>query len=203
MTTHNADGKELFVCGACKCRHTADEFDLDRHGIRRKCCIPCRVKREAGKCGNTAPVCAAQGTCQECGSNHRNRKDNICNNCRLPKCVLCHIRWHRRYGYYGNCHHDRCDECYNKPRPTKTANIWLPVSAIVAPPAPSAQPPWQDHWHDPPRACESLRTQMRARQELYSTGSARCIKCTEILRPCEAETCASCSSRYFKPASVL
>ena len=78
MTTHNADGKELFVCGACKCRHTADEFDLDRHGIQRKCCIPCRVKREARKCENTALVCAAQRTCQDCGSNHRNRKDNIC-----------------------------------------------------------------------------------------------------------------------------
>jgi hypothetical protein len=200
MTTHNADGKELFICGACKCRHTADEFDLDRHGIRRKCCIPCQVKREAGKCENTALVCAAQRTCQECGSNHRNRKDNICNNCRLPKCVLCQIRWHRRYG-----HHDRCDKCYSNPPRTKPVCDRLLV--MVAPPTPTAQPPWQDQWHDPPRACErlSLQTQVWARQELYSTGSARCIKCTEILRPCEAEMCASCCSRSrcYPPAKAL
>jgi hypothetical protein len=198
MTTHNADGKELFVCGACKCRHTADEFDLDRHGIRRKCCIPCRVKREARKCENTAPACVpqAQRTCQECGKNHRNRKDNLCSNCRLPKCAICEMRWDRRYG-----HHDKCDKCYyNPPRTTPVIDRLL---VMVEPPAPSAQPPWQDHWHDPPRACEPEPSRVWARQELYSTGSARCIKCTEILRPCEAETCASCSSRYFKPASVL
>ena len=50
MATHNADGKELFVCGACKCRRTADEFDVDRHGHRRKGCVPCQRKREANRC---------------------------------------------------------------------------------------------------------------------------------------------------------
>ena len=48
MATHNAEGKELFVCGNCKCRRTADEYDVDRHGHRRKGCIPCRLKREMG-----------------------------------------------------------------------------------------------------------------------------------------------------------
>ncbi len=50
MATHDAQGRELFICGECKCRRIATEFQLDRHGHRRKCCKACKTKRESRKC---------------------------------------------------------------------------------------------------------------------------------------------------------
>ena len=48
-------------------------------------------------------------SCSNCGKNHKNRKDNLCNDCRpkkeypLCKCGLHHI-------YYGNS----CKTCFKK-----------------------------------------------------------------------------------------
>ena len=50
MATHDAQGRELFVCSECKCRRIATEFDVDRHGHRRKGCLRCKARREARKC---------------------------------------------------------------------------------------------------------------------------------------------------------
>ena len=265
MATHNAEGKELFVCGNCKCRRTAGEYDVDRHGHRRKGCIPCRIKREMGrgtytalndglrklgltpsevkigytyigrsreseffmipdqdrpthvdKCvcghkiienrylrspdnGHTISMgncCIKQfidggRACEDCGASHRNRRDNKCSDCRLPKCIVCKEKFHRKYG-----HHEKCEDCYRNP-PSKPAADRARFYVAIEP----------TH-HDPPSASATTKPIHRDRavwayQELYSTGSARCNKCTEILRACEPETCASCSSRYFKPASAL
>ena len=45
MADHDAQGRDLFICGKCKCRRTRQEFEVDRHGHRRKCCIPCKQNR--------------------------------------------------------------------------------------------------------------------------------------------------------------
>ena len=52
MTTHDAHGRELFVCTECKCRSTAEHYDVDRHGNRRKTCLACKRRREARKCAH-------------------------------------------------------------------------------------------------------------------------------------------------------
>ena len=77
MATHNADGKELFVCGACKCRRTADEFDVDRHGHRHKGCIICKHRREMSKCKHgrkcsDCQLCSPDKFCEhgKCKSRH-------------------------------------------------------------------------------------------------------------------------------------
>ena len=111
MATHNAEGKELFVCGNCKCRRTADEYDVDRHGHRRKGCIPCRLKRE-GK------VVTPGRVCEDCGASHKNRSDNKCNTCRLVKCALCQEGFRRCYQNHKLCH--RC--FYNPPKVKRTPN---------------------------------------------------------------------------------
>ena len=69
MATHNAEGKELFICGVCKCRRTVDEYDVDRHGHRRKGCTPCRLKREAKKCHHgrrkeLCEICSPEKFCE-------------------------------------------------------------------------------------------------------------------------------------------
>ena len=187
MATHTAGGKELFVCGNCKCRRTADEYDVDRHGHRRKGCIPCRLKRE-GKGVTPGRVC------EDCGASHKNRSDNKCNTCRLVKCALCQEGFRRCYQNHKLCH--RC--FYNPPKFKRTPN---PPSATnfhgPSMPVTVEHTPWQDQWHDIPHARESEPNRT------WAWGSSRCNKCTDILRACEPETCASCSSRYFKPASAL
>ena len=50
MATHDAQGRELFVCSECKCRRVEAEFEVDRHGNRRRGCILCKTRREARKC---------------------------------------------------------------------------------------------------------------------------------------------------------
>ena len=53
MTTHDAQGRELFLCSECKCRRIGSSYELDRHGHRRKGCIPCKQRRESRKAKET------------------------------------------------------------------------------------------------------------------------------------------------------
>ena len=144
--------------------------------------------------------------CQNCGASHRNRKDNICSHCRLPKCTVCLQRFRREYG-----HHEKCEGCYrNPPKPAIER-----LSAVAKPPSSRAGDEHersQGNWHDSPRAREPEPSRAWTRHEpeprwthheLYTKGSSVCDKCNEVLRPCEAKTCASCSSRYFTPARAL
>ena len=45
MSHYDAEGRELFKCGSCKMKWQSVHYDVDRHGMRRKCCIPCKDKR--------------------------------------------------------------------------------------------------------------------------------------------------------------
>ena len=65
MSTHDAQGRELFTCSECKCRRIADQFDLDRLGFRRKTCISCRLKREA-RASRKCPHGRRKEVCQLC-----------------------------------------------------------------------------------------------------------------------------------------
>ena len=66
LTTHDAQGRELFVCSECKCRRIADEYELDRHGHRRKGCIPCKRKRKRahGKQKCDCRTCSPEKFCE-------------------------------------------------------------------------------------------------------------------------------------------
>lgn len=99
MATHDAQGRELFVCSECKCRRIATEFDVDRHGHRRKGCLRCKAKREARKCphGRQPYACRScdatlfcehgkkRSHCLPCGGGgvcrHGRRMDKACHEC--------------------------------------------------------------------------------------------------------------------------
>ena len=55
MVRLDAAGNELFACTNCKCWRLAAEYEVDRHGLRRKGCKPCKAKREASKCEHGKP----------------------------------------------------------------------------------------------------------------------------------------------------
>ena len=109
-------GLELFKCSSCAMKHVADQFEVDRHDRRRKCCIPCKARRDARRC----PHGRQRAACKDCGGGsicehgrRRNRcKDcggsSICEHDRLrATCKAC--------GGTSICIHDRrrqyCKEC--------------------------------------------------------------------------------------------
>ena len=67
MLRHNAQGAELFKCSGCRGWHTADLYNVDRHGNRRKTCLHCagRVKPKCphGRQRSECKTCAGVGIC--------------------------------------------------------------------------------------------------------------------------------------------
>ena len=77
MARFNTAGLELLKCSQCDGWRTDEEYDKDRHGIRRKGCIPCRLKREARKCPHgrqklVCEVCSPGNFCEhgKCSYRH-------------------------------------------------------------------------------------------------------------------------------------
>jgi hypothetical protein len=99
MATHDAQGRELIVCSKCGCRHIADDYELDRHGHRRKSCKSCKEKRESKKC----PHGRQPYSCRSCDATSFCEHDK-----RRSRCLQC--------GGGGVCRHGRrmdkpCHEC--------------------------------------------------------------------------------------------
>ena len=73
MERFNAAGQELFKCSQCSGWRTDEEYDKDRHGIRRKGCLPCRLKREAKRCEhNLQPH-----SCRKCNPDGSRRANEL------------------------------------------------------------------------------------------------------------------------------
>ena len=61
-----------------------------------------------GNCCIKSFIKANTITCEECGSEHRNKIKNLCNDCKeCQKCVICGFP-------HKNLNHDMCNKCYNK-----------------------------------------------------------------------------------------
>ena len=85
-------------------------------------------------------------TCGKCGVRHRNRKDDLCNKCRLVQCVVCQESFKPLFKY-----HDTCRDCYEqrhlyRSRPTAVhcpapLPAPLPADPLPADPLPAPQLP--------------------------------------------------------------
>ena len=98
MATHDAQGNELILCSRCKCRRLVSEFELDRHGHKRKSCVHCKQKRTQQTCEHKK----RRERCAECGGSE------ICEHkTRRERCIEC--------GGTAMCEHKRqrptCLEC--------------------------------------------------------------------------------------------
>lgn len=181
----------------CVCGHAIVENCYMRNPITQNtltlgsCCIR-RFLPNAGR------------TCAECGGSHRNRKDDLCNLCRLPKCAKCQDRF--KPIYRGQ---SECEGCYSRryqaPRkPAGATKADVEVNSVTLTPPPPPEPKILTPVHEPPPE-QPQPVQLRvptkhSRQEVHYVGGYRCEECYDILRNTEAALCASCKAREWSQA---
>ena len=86
------------------------------HKIKQNCYIVDKTKKKFVHLGNCCikkfMIGASSGrTCEECGDKHINRKDNKCNECRIPKCKYCNKRDNKIKSICLDCESIRCIRC--------------------------------------------------------------------------------------------
>lgn len=159
-----------------------------------------------GNCCIMRYIPGAGRTCSACGASHRNRKDDLCNKCRMPQCSQCQVRFKPRYA-----NHDKCDVCYDQryrlqpktqpktppPPPLIYEQVTTPITPVEAK---------KEVIYVESRAPAQSQTQktIPAKLRLYPTIThvyiARCADCNDMLRIGETVKCSECKTRIgLKP----
>ena len=95
------------------------------HDIVENCFMVDKTRKKFIHMGNCCikrfmPENKSSRTCELCEEPHKNRKDNLCHDCRetYNRCVIC-----KEYFEFDDKKHEYCDECYDKKREIERQQI--------------------------------------------------------------------------------